>query len=130
MLGASISEILCRCGTVSAVIKLKKLLRLTYPQHWREELATKSIRQVKEGGGKCSLRKSRRSRKAGIWLAFSDAALANKGDGVSSIAAHIVILLGVDMHCCPLSKIKRVVNSPLAAAEASTSWRDWKTAFT
>ncbi len=40
-----------------------------------------------------------------------------------------MLLLSVDMHCCQLSKIKRVVNSPLAAAaaEVSTSWRDWKT---
>ena len=56
-------------------------------------------------------------------LVFSDAALANLSDGVSSTSAHIVLLLGRDSRCCPLSwqanKIKRVVRSTIAAEALS-----------
>ena len=56
-------------------------------------------------------------------VVFSDAALANFSDGVSSTGAHIVFLVGKDNKCCPLSwhanKIKRVVRSTIAAEALS-----------
>ena len=52
-------------------------------------------------------------------IVFTDAAHANLSDGVSSMGAHIIFLVGEDQNCCTLSwsakKIKRVVRSTLAA---------------
>lgn len=56
-------------------------------------------------------------------VVFSDAAHANLSDGVGSMGAHIVLLVGKSGKCCPLSwhagKIKRVVRSTIAAEALS-----------
>jgi len=56
-------------------------------------------------------------------VVFSDAAHANICDGIGSMGAHIVLLLGMDEKSCPLSwhagKIKRVVRSTIAAEALS-----------
>jgi len=56
-------------------------------------------------------------------VVFSDAALANLSDGVSSTGAHIVFMVGNDNKACPLSwaanKVKRVVRSTIAAEALS-----------
>ena len=53
-------------------------------------------------------------------IMFSD---ANLSDGVSSMGAHIVFLVGTGNSCCPLpwtaNKIKRVVRSTIAAEALS-----------
>ena len=54
---------------------------------------------------------------------FTDAALANLCDGVSSMGAQIVFLVGENDRCCPIAwqggKIKRVVKSTIAAEALS-----------
>ena len=56
-------------------------------------------------------------------MVFSDASHANLSDGVSSVGAHVVLLVGSDRNCCPLAwqanKIKRVVRSTIAAEALS-----------
>ena len=56
-------------------------------------------------------------------LIFSDAAHANLNDGVSSMGAHLIFLVGENKTFCPLSwhagKIKRVVRSTIAAEALS-----------
>ena len=56
-------------------------------------------------------------------VVYSDASHANLSDGVSSMGAHIVFLVGTGNRCCPLSwtanKIKRVVRSTIAAEALS-----------
>ncbi len=56
-------------------------------------------------------------------IVFTDAAHANMSDKVSSMGAHIVLLVDGHKQCCPLawhaSKIKRVVRSTLAAETLS-----------
>ena len=58
-------------------------------------------------------------------IAFSDASLSNMSDGISSTGGHVIILLGDNQRCAPLSwscaKIKRVVKSTLAAEALSLS---------
>ena len=52
-------------------------------------------------------------------VVFSDASFANLPDKISSCFAYIVLLVGADGRCCPVSwkanKIKRVCRSTLAA---------------
>ena len=54
---------------------------------------------------------------------YSDASHANLNDGVSSMRAYIIFLVGNNKKCCPLSwngnKIKRVVRSTIAAETLS-----------
>lgn len=56
-------------------------------------------------------------------IVFTDAAHANLCDGVSSVRAFVVFLVGPENICCPLSwsanKIKRVVRSTIAAETLS-----------
>ena len=56
-------------------------------------------------------------------LLFADASHANLNDGVSSMRAYIIFLVGQNRKCCPLSwngnKIKRVVRSTIAAETLS-----------
>ncbi len=56
-------------------------------------------------------------------VVFTDAAHANLCDGVSSMGAHLVLLVGEDKNCCVLAwhanKIKRVVRSTIAAETLS-----------
>ena len=84
--------------------------------------AVKAIRRLKEGEAKVifpSLGEPSGWRIVG----FSHAAHANLSDGVSSTAAHLVLLLGQNGRCCPLAwqanKIRRVVRSTLAAEALS-----------
>lgn len=56
-------------------------------------------------------------------VVFTDASHANLSDGISSMGAYVVFLIGENKRCCPLvwnaSKIKRVVRSTLAAEALS-----------
>ena len=56
-------------------------------------------------------------------VVYTDAALANLSDGVSSMGGHIILLVDEKGKCCPLSwhagKIKRVVRSTIAAEALS-----------
>ena len=84
--------------------------------------AIKAVRKLKEGVAKVFFPQLGAP---SCWklLVFSDASHANLSDGVSSMGAHIVLLVGDANRCCPLSwhagKIKRVVRSTIAAEALS-----------
>ena len=84
--------------------------------------AIKAIRKLKEERGFVVFPNMGDSKKWKMVI-FSDAAHANLNDGVSSMGAHLVLLVGEDGKCCTLTwhagKIKRVVRSTIAAEALS-----------
>jgi hypothetical protein len=84
--------------------------------------AAKSIRKLKENEAKVYFPNLGEPQKWKMVI-FTDAAHANLSDGVSSMGAHVVLLVGPEGDCCPLSwqakKIKRVVRSTIAAETLS-----------
>ena len=85
-------------------------------------MVIKVIRHLKDGRSQVFFPNLGASNNWNI-LVFTDAAHANLDDGVSSMRAYIVFLVGQNRMCCPLSwngnKIKRVVRSTIAAEALS-----------
>jgi transposase InsO family protein len=85
--------------------------------------AIKAIKYVK--GGECKILYPNIGPIENGWklILFSDASHANLDDGVSSMRAYVIFLVGIDKLCCPISwsgnKIKRVVRSTIAAEALS-----------
>jgi hypothetical protein len=84
--------------------------------------AFKAIRHVKNS--KCEILFPDLGRSSQWTLvAFSDASHANLCDGISSMMGYLVLLVGTNKRCCPLSwsgnKIRRVVRSTIAAETLS-----------
>ena len=94
-----------KCGTVADLIR-----------------AVKAVRYVKDG--RCQIYFPNMG-SSDFWqiVVFTDAALANLSDGISSMRAYIIFLIGQNGLCCPIAwngnKIKRVVRSTIAAEALS-----------
>ena len=84
--------------------------------------ACKVLKQIKEDGGFVSFVKLGKPRDWVIFV-YTDAALANLSDGVSSMGAYLVLLVDLDRRCSVLNwqgkKIRRVVTSTLEAETLS-----------
>lgn len=84
--------------------------------------ASKCIRKMKDQEAKIVFPKLGNIQKWKL-IVYSDASHANLCDGVGSVGAHIVLLVGEESRCCPLAwqagKLKRVVRSTIAAETLS-----------